>query len=143
MSKRVLFVDDEDWSVSAYFEILEDLGLTVDLAENGDRAINLLQKNSYDLIVLDVMFSPGRQLGDKIEPRESGAILLAKIRKSEIEKMQSSPDVPALVLTAITDQRLLDSIKSNKIEGVCRKPTSFQVVIEKVCAILGVQGFEL
>lgn len=138
MSKRILFVDDEDWSVSPYFEILQDYKIEVDLAKDGDQAIDFLRKKDYDLIVLDIMFAPGTILGVGVEPRKAGSKLLSKIRNKEIPDLQAKSDIPILVLTAVTDQHLLDDIRKMKIEDICRKPVTFDEVIDKVCTILGI-----
>ncbi|MFQ5638201.1 MAG: response regulator [bacterium] len=139
MSKRILFVDDEDWSVSPYFEILQDQEIEVDLAEDGDKAIGFLRKNPYDLIVLDVMFAPGTIMGDNVEPRKAGSTLLSKIRNKKISGVQTKSDIPVLVLTAVTDQKLLNDIREMKIAELCRKPAAFEQVIDKVSRILGVK----
>ncbi len=142
MAKRVLFVDDEDWSVSPYFEILQDHDIEVDLAVNGDEAVDFLRKKVYDLIVLDIMFAPGKIIGEHVEPRKAGSILLSKIRNNEIPDMQSETDIPVLILTAVTDQQLLDNIKELHINEICRKPAAFEDVVDRVSGILGINpGF--
>ncbi|MFQ5652800.1 MAG: response regulator [bacterium] len=138
MSRRILFVDDEDWSVSPYFEILQDHDIAVDLAENGDKAMEFLRKGDYDLIVLDMMFAPGTIMGEGVQPRKSGATLLKKLRSHDIPNLQVKPDLPVLVLTAVTDQRLLDEIREMEVAAILRKPISFDEVVETVLRILGI-----
>ncbi len=139
MSKRILFVDDEPLSVSAYFEILEDQNIEIDLAEDGNQAINRLQSQKYDLVVLDVQFTPGEMMGENIEPRRAGAELLALIRKNKIVDLSTPPNVPILILTAVMDQRLLEEIKDLKVDGLCSKPIVFQKVVETVTRLLGIE----
>lgn len=51
--KSVLVVDDDEICRCVTSEILENLGLRVDLAENADQATSLAKANNYDLILLD------------------------------------------------------------------------------------------
>jgi DNA-binding response OmpR family regulator len=139
MSKRILFIDDEDWSVSPYFEFLQDHKIEIDLAEDGDQAIEFLQKKAYDLIVLDIMFTPGTVLRE-VEPRQAGSVLLYKIRHDEFPDLQIKSDVPVLVLTAVTDQKQLDNIRKMGIKELCRKPVSFEEVLDTVSHMLGVES---
>ena len=59
MSIKVLLVDDEKDFIESLAERLELRDLNVATASNGDDAINLVQKNEYDVIVLDVKM-PGK-----------------------------------------------------------------------------------
>ncbi len=137
MAKRVLFVDDEDWSVDAYFPMLRDHGLEVDLAMDGDQAIDLLRENSYDLIVLDIMLPPGEQIGDKIEPRKAGEVLLRKLRRNEIARIQTSPKVPVMIVTAVTDHKLTETMKELQAQEVFQKPVlPLDLVPQRILALL-------
>lgn len=136
MSKRILFVDDEDWSVTPYFPKLQDANVEVDLAKDGDEAISFLQKNTYDLIVLDIMLPPGSKIGKRVEPRKAGAILLQIIRQNEVPNMKTSSKVPVVILTAVIDHALSESIKQLDITEIFEKPASFDEVTEKLLALL-------
>jgi len=137
MSKRVLFVDDEDWSVTPYFETLQDRNIEIDFAEDSDQAIDFLRKKEYDLIVMDIMFAPGKTMGDNVQPRRAGSTLLSKIRKNEIPGLKTKTDVPVLVLTAVTNGLVLDSIRDLHVREICRKPAAFDEVIDKIFSVLG------
>jgi CheY-like chemotaxis protein len=142
MPKRILFVDDEDWSVTSYFEKLRDHHIEVDLARNGDEAIAWLQKTAYDLIVLDIMLPPGAKIGKDVEPRKAGAILLHMIRRHEVLEMKTAPDVPVVILTAVADQKLLESIRQLQVTEVFQKPALFDEVTEKLVALLKTERAE-
>lgn len=137
MPKRVLFVDDEDWSVSGYFEILADLGIEVDLARDADAATALLREQTFDLVVLDVMFPRGVEISAEIEPQETGLAFLANIQEGKILQMKTSPKVPVIVLTATIEEEIINKFKGKVVE-IFRKPVIFRDVIDKVCEILGV-----
>ncbi len=51
---RVLVVDDEEGMREGMRRVLERDSYEVDLAENGEEAINLLKANSYDLALIDL-----------------------------------------------------------------------------------------
>jgi CheY-like chemotaxis protein len=136
MMKRILFVDDEDWSVEPYFDKLRDHHIEVELAINGDEAIEKLQKSRYDLIVLDIMLPPGNKIGKNVEPRKAGTILLHGIRRSEIPNMKTASNVPVVVLTAVADQKLLENIKQLGVTEIFQKPAPFDEVTQKLIALL-------
>ncbi len=54
MGKKVLIVDDEPNMRLLIREELEELGLEVDEASNGEEAIEKFQKGDYDLVTLDI-----------------------------------------------------------------------------------------
>ena len=136
MKKRILFVDDEDWSVEPYFEKLRDHNVEVDLALNGDEAYDLLQKDIYDLLVLDIMLPPGKKIGEDVQPRKAGAILLYRIRQKEIPDMKTAANVPVVILTAVTDQKLSEEVRQLKVSAVFQKPAPFDEVTDKLLDIL-------
>ena len=67
--KRVLLVDDDNDILTSMQAAFEPTGATVETASNGNRAVELAEKNHPDLIVLDMML-PGR----------SGFLVLEKVK---------------------------------------------------------------
>ena len=55
MSKRVLVVDDEKLIVKGIRFSLEQDGMQVDCAYDGEEALRLARENPYDMILLDIM----------------------------------------------------------------------------------------
>lgn len=90
---RVLLVEDTQALATEIYDFLEEQGLVVDYAATGKEAISLVNTNSYDAIVLDLML-----------PDMSG------IRVCEYIKANIEPTPPVLMLTA------RDSIE-DKMEG--------------------------
>jgi len=136
MAKRILFVDDEDWSVTPYFPKLQEHNIEVELALNGDEAFDRLRKTKYDLIVLDIMLPRGNKIGKNVEPRKAGATLLRMIRQNQIPNMITEPNVPVVVLTAVTDQKISNDVRQLQVNEVFQKPASFDVVTDKLLALL-------
>ncbi|MGB7157629.1 MAG: response regulator [Tepidisphaeraceae bacterium] len=67
--KRVLLVDDDGDILTSMQAAFEPTGALVDTASNGNKAVELAEKNQPDLVVLDMML-PGR----------SGFLVLEKIK---------------------------------------------------------------
>ncbi|MBQ2651818.1 MAG: response regulator transcription factor [Clostridia bacterium] len=78
---RILVVDDEKLLVKGITFNLENDGYEVDGAYDGQQALELFQKNEYDLIILDLML-----------PIYDGLSLCRKIRETS--------EVPIIMLTA-------------------------------------------
>jgi len=136
MLKRILFVDDEDWSVKPYFEKLRDRGCEVDLAVDGDGALAHLQQQRYDLVVLDIMLPPGEKMGRGVEPRKTGEVLLRRLRAGELPKLKTAAEVPVMVLTAVTDQKLADKLQELNVAHIFQKPASFAEVTDRLLELL-------
>ena len=68
-SKRVLLVDDDNDILTSMEAAFEPTGATIDKATNGNKAVELAEKNDPDVVVLDMML-PGR----------SGFLVLEKIK---------------------------------------------------------------
>ena len=52
--RRILLVEDNDINQQVARELLEDAGLVVDVADNGQIALEMAQKAAYDLIFMDM-----------------------------------------------------------------------------------------
>ncbi len=83
-SMRILVVEDEKRVASFVARALREQGHQVDIAETGERGLELAQGNLYELIVLDVRL-----------PSMSGVQLCRELRQAGIES-------PILMLTART-----------------------------------------
>ena len=92
MSKRVLVVDDEKLIVKGIRFSLEQDGMEVDAAYDGEEALKLISENHYDMILLDVML-----------PKYDGFEVCQRVREFS--------DVPVIMLTAKGDDM-------NKILGL-------------------------
>ena len=84
MAKRALVVDDEKMIVKGIRYSLEQDGIEVDCAYDGEEALNMAKANSYDMILLDVML-----------PKMDGFEVCQAIREFS--------DVPIVMLTAKGD----------------------------------------
>ncbi len=81
MAKRVLVVDDEKHIVKGIRFSLEQDGMEVDCAYDGEEALEKVRQNQYDIIILDIML-----------PKLTGFEVCQQIREFS--------DVPIVMLTA-------------------------------------------
>ena len=84
MARKVLGVDDEKLIVKGIRFSLEQDGMDVDCAYDGQEALDLIQKNEYDVVLLDVML-----------PVLTGFEVCQQVREFS--------DVPIIMLTAKGD----------------------------------------
>ena len=84
MAKKVLVVDDEKLIVKGIRFSLEQDGMEVDCAYDGEEALNLAKTNEYDMILLDIML-----------PKMDGFEVCQAIREFS--------DMPIVMLTAKGD----------------------------------------
>ena len=84
MSRRVLVVDDEKLIVKGVRFSLEQDGMEVDCAYDGEEALEKIKSNEYDIVLLDVML-----------PKIDGFEVCQQVREFS--------DVPILMLTAKGD----------------------------------------
>ena len=81
MAKKVLVVDDEKLIVKGIRFSLEQDGMEVDCAYDGEEALNMAKANEYDMILLDIML-----------PKMDGFEVCQAIREFS--------DMPIVMLTA-------------------------------------------
>ena len=67
--KRILLVDDDNDILLSMQAAFEPTGAIIDIARDGNKAVELVEKNQPDLVILDMML-PGR----------SGFLVLEKIK---------------------------------------------------------------
>ena len=67
--KKILLVDDDSDILTSMQAAFERTGATIDTASDGNRAVELAEKNAPDLVVLDMML-----------PKRSGFLVLEKIK---------------------------------------------------------------
>lgn len=94
---RVLIVEDEASWQQILAEILEDMGLTVDVAANAAAALELIQRQAHRLAVLDL------SLGGRDHHNQDGLQVLAAIRRHD-------PDCAAIMLTGYATVALAVSV---------------------------------
>jgi two-component system, sensor histidine kinase len=101
---KVLIVDDNIVNHSLTKVMLEDLKCTVEVAVNGKIAVEMTEKNNYDLIIMDVRM-----------PVMNGPDATRKIRKF-------NPGVPIIALTMNDGPDSRDACKEAGMNDFLEKP---------------------
>lgn len=116
-SPRILIVEDDARLATLTREYLEGNGFQVLIEGDGSRAVDRIEKENPDLIILDVML-----------PGEDG---LSICRKVKMEK-----DIPILMLTARTDD--MDQVVGLEMgaDDYVAKPVRPRVLLARVRALL-------
>ena len=100
--------------------ILEKEGFEADTAEDGNRAIDLLSENDYDLVVVDIHL-----------PYRSGLELVRFIRSDQ------GKETPVLVLTAFSDPQMQRQAGELGISDYVVKPFDPSDLVKRIKSILG------
>lgn len=143
LKPRVLFIDPTYEGVTPYFSSLKRKDIEPSLARNGDEAVEFLAKYKFDLIVMETKLDPPRIFLSRIKRgeewtldwtvyREAGITLLGMIRKVEIPKMKTPPDVNVIVLTSALDNAILRRMEQLGVNEIIRKPAPFKVVLNQI-----------
>ena len=117
---KLLVVDDNEMNRDMLSRRLSRRGHTVVMAENGQKALELIEQQSFDVILLDIMM-----------PEISGIEVLETIRQS-----YSASDLPVIMATAKGDSEdVVAALKLGANDYVI-KPLDFPIVLARVQAQL-------
>ena len=114
--KKILVVEDEKDIQNIIKAFLENAEYKVETADDGLDAINLIQKNNYDLIILDILL-----------PKIDGFTVCEMIRKNS--------NVPIIILTALTDEENQLKGFDKLADDYITKPFSMPVLLKHIEAI--------
>ena len=89
MSKKVLVVDDEKLIVKGIRFSLEQEGMEVDCAYDGEEALNKAKENQYDMILLDIMLPKmtGLEVCQQIREFSSVPIIMLTAKGTEYDQV--------------------------------------------------------
>jgi len=120
---KILIVDDEPINLDFFDVMLSRLGFQVDMAQDGEEALEMIQQDRPDLIILD-----------NIMPKMTGWELTKILKKSKA--YEAYRDIPIVMFSA------MDAVK-DKIEGFelgiedyITKPFNFSEVLARIRAVL-------
>ncbi len=122
--KTILLVDDDAEVRRAIEAVLEPLGATILLADDGNSAVELASEHSPDLVILDMML-----------PKRSGFLVLEKIKRGK--KRGQKPFV--VMITANPGQRHKAYAQNLGVDDYLNKPFRMERLLEVVSGLLAVQ----
>lgn len=118
-NKRVLIVDDDTEIVDTVRFALESKGYTVLVARDGNQGIALYERDTPDLVILDMMM-----------PKRSGFLVLEKLKK-EYEQTAK-----VIMITANEGSRHKAYAEMLGVNDYIRKPFAMDRLLESVEKLL-------
>jgi len=117
LTPRILIVDDQFENRLLMTEYLDDLGVEVEEAENGQQCLDMLKLKDYTLVILDIQM-----------PGLNGFEVLEIMRKDE-----KLIDVPVVFVSTIydSDQHIIKGITGGAIDFIA-KPVNIDILKSKV-----------
>ena len=128
--KRILIVDDDPDIRTSIHAAFEPTGATIDIADSGNLAVELAEKNNPDLIVLDMML-PGR----------SGFLVLEHIQRGKIKAKKTKHSEPfVIMITGNQGGRHKTYAESQGASVYLNKPVSMPKLLAEAKRLLGAAG---
>ena len=117
--KKLLLVDDNSDNRLLIITYLKKLNYKVDEAENGQIAVELFQKNKYDVVLMDVQM-----------PIMDGHKATSTIR--DWEKKNNKKSVPIIALTAHATREEIDKCSAAGCTAHLSKPVKKSVLVDSL-----------
>jgi CheY-like chemotaxis protein len=119
---KILIIDDEDLVRFALRQVLEDVGYSVEEAEDGEKGLDrLANSNGVDLVITDIVM-----------PNKEGVETIAEIKDAH-------PDLPVLAVSGGGRVGKVDYLGNSREAGASdtlRKPFTDAALLAKVAALL-------
>jgi two-component system, OmpR family, response regulator VicR len=112
MAKKILMADDDPDVVDVVSILLEDEGYQMVTAKDGAEALEKIESENPDLIILDLLM-----------PRVDGFAVIKKLRDPENERWSR---IPVVILTSVRKE-----VSNRRYELETKRPMSFDAYLEK------------
>ena len=112
--KSLLIVEDDSVIASAHRKLLEDNGYEVLIAESGEKAIEKIQSDTFDLILMDIDLGPG------IDGTETARKILNLI------------EIPIVFLTSHSEKELVEKVRNITRYGYVIKNSGKFVLLSSI-----------
>lgn len=121
--KSILLADDDLTLAEMYEERLKSEGALVSVARNGREAIEMIEENKPDIVLLDIMM-----------PEVSGFEVLEYMQQNE-----SLKGIPTIVLTALVESDKYEKAKKlGAVDYVVKSQSMPADVVDKVKRVLSI-----
>ena len=114
-SLRILVVDDDDSTQELLKSLLELHGHTVDLAANGQAAVDLCEKQLPELILMDVTMP-----------------VMDGIEACNLLRQRYGVGLPIIMVTAMNDQESIDQSFAAGASDYINKPLNLGVLVQRI-----------
>jgi len=118
-SKTILLVDDDRALRELMKMSLEVEGHDTVIAENGKRAVTLVDQQKFDLIILDLVM-----------PLMDGICFIRWLRQ------EKHSETPVLIMSGAVRDGMDDELRSNGATDVLRKPVDLETLLQQVNKLL-------
>ncbi len=120
-SKKVLVAEDEKPIAKAFQLKLESVGFEVQAVGDGIAAIEALKKNSFDLVLLDLVM-----------PNQNGVDVLTEMQREKLE-------TPVIIVTNLSQAEDLEKVEQFKnVRGYfVKSETPIADIVERAKKLLG------
>lgn len=118
---KVLIVDDELFNLDYLEQTLEDSNYQIITATNGQEALDKIQREQPDLVLLDLMM-----------PVLDGFAVLTHIKADQVLR-----DIPVIIISAEHDSKSVVKGIKQGAEDYLTKPVNADLLVQKVKEYLG------
>jgi len=109
VKKRILIIDDEQLVLSVMFDLVSFLGYDVKATTVGFDGVELLHRERFDLVIVDM-----------IMPQVGGLALSKVIR-------QEHPEIPIPAISGYYE-KLVSSVRSPDVDAILAKPVTLEIL---------------
>jgi CheY-like chemotaxis protein len=118
MSLSILLVDDEAALLKLNHEILTNHGFKVIPAESAEKALEILEHKTVDVLISDI-----------IMPGMDGYQLAAIVK-------EKYPDIKIQLASGFTDNRNMDMVDESLQQNLLSKPFNSQTLLQRIHVLL-------
>jgi CheY-like chemotaxis protein len=122
---RVLLAEDVKLNQVLTQRLLSRSGYQIDIADNGQQAVDAVRRGDYDVILMDVQM-----------PEMDGIEATRLIRALPPEKS----GIPIIALTAQADVNIEDELRAAGMDDYISKPINFDILFSKLSTLAAKQS---
>lgn len=115
---KILIVEDEELAIKAITKRILAEGFSIDVARDGDEALEKINESKPDLILLDL-----------IMPKLDGISVLKQLKKDEATK-----NIPVIILTNLVfdDKKIEEVLKSGNTDYLIKVDHSLNDIVKRI-----------
>ena len=121
--KKILLIEDDPFLIDIYTTKLKESGFNVEVANDGEKGLNKLTDESFDLLLLDIVLPriDGWEIMEKIKDLKSNfshleglkIVVLSNLgQKEEVEKGMGLGAIKYLIKAHYTPSEVVEEIES-------------------------------
>lgn len=122
---HALVVEDNPVNQIVLKTQLEILGFTVEVAADGQAALDLIKPEKFDVIFMDIQM-----------PVMGGIECTEHIRRSEFQQIK---EIPVIAVTANVTREYRDSCEECGMDGFVSKPLNVEELVEQISLVLAAE----